>query len=113
MSGGYFNYTDSQFKTELFGWTDKSWNVLEDREISDMTWDLLNLIHTFDYYKSGDCSKEKYLAEKKLFKNKWFSNRGVRVRNVIDTAIEELKEELYETYGITNEECLNREIPNE
>lgn len=106
-------YTDSQFKSELFGWTDKPVNVLEDRELSDMTWDLLNLIHTFDYYKSGDCSKEKYLTEKKSFKNKWFSNRGVRIRSVIDTAIEEIKEELYETYGITNEECLNREIPNE
>lgn len=103
MSGGRFNYIDSQFKSELFGWTDKSWNVLEDREISDMTWDLLNLIHTFDYYKSGDCSKERYLTEKKSFKNKWFSNRGVRVRSVIDTAIEELKEELYETYGIMKE----------
>ena len=113
MSGGYFNYTDSQFKTELFGWTDKPVNVLEDRELSDMTWDLLNLIHTFDYYKSGDCGKEKYLNEKKAFKNKWFSNRGVRIRNVIDSAIDDLKEELYETYGITNEECLNREIPNE
>lgn len=103
MSGGYFNYTDSQFQSELFGWTDKPVNVLEDRELSDMTWDLLNLIHTFDYYKSGDCSKEKYLAEKKLFKNKWFSNRGVRIKNVIDSAIDDLKEELYETYGIVKE----------
>ena len=68
-----------------------------------MTWDLLNLIHTFDYYKSGDCGKEKYLNEKKAFKNKWFSNRGVRIRNVIDSAIDDLKEELYETYGIVKE----------
>lgn len=68
MSGGYFNYTDSQFQSELFGWTDKPGNVLEDRELSDMTRDLLNLIHTFDYYKSGDCDKEKYLNEKRLFK---------------------------------------------
>lgn len=29
MSGGYFNYTDSQFQSELFGWTDKPGNVLE------------------------------------------------------------------------------------
>ena len=29
MSGGYFNYIDSQFKSELFGWTDKPGNVLE------------------------------------------------------------------------------------
>ena len=84
-------------------WLCKIYIVLEDRELSDMTWDLLNLIHTFDYYKSGDCSKEKYLNEKKSFKNKWFSNRGVRIKNVIDSAIDDLKEELYETYGIVKE----------
>lgn len=33
MSGGHFNYTDSQFKSELFGCTDKPINVLEDREL--------------------------------------------------------------------------------
>lgn len=103
MSGGALNYEVLRFKSALFGFRDEPYNVLEDRELSNMTWDLLNLIHTFDYYKSGDCDKERYLTEKKSFKNKWFSNRGVRVRNVIDTAIEDLKEELYETYGITKE----------
>lgn len=35
MSGGYFNYTNSQFKSELFGWTDNPDNVLEGRELSE------------------------------------------------------------------------------
>ena len=84
-------YEALSLKSALFGWTDKPGNVLEDRELSDMTWDLLNLIHTFDCYKSGGCGKEKYLDEKKVFKNKWLSNRGVRVRNVINSAIDDLK----------------------
>lgn len=96
-------YEALSLKSALFGWSDKPGNVLEDRELSNMTWDLLNFMQTFDCYKSGDCEKERYLTEKKVFKNKWFSNRGVRIRSVIDTAIAELKEELYETYGITKE----------
>lgn len=96
-------YEALSLKSTLFGWSDKPGNVLEDRELSNMTWDLLNLMQTFDCYKSGGCGKEKYLDEKKVFKNKWLSNRGVRVRNVINSAIDDLKKELYETYGIVKE----------
>ena len=49
ISGGYFNCIDGDLKSEFFGWTDKPENVFEDREISELTWDLLDLIH--DYWK--------------------------------------------------------------
>lgn len=26
MSGGYFNYMDSQLKSEVFGWSDQWWS---------------------------------------------------------------------------------------
>lgn len=103
MSGGTFNYLDSSLKSELFGWTDdltRIPNVLEDREISELTYDLLTLLHEYDWYKSGDTEKDRYLDSKAEFKKKWLSNRGVRVRHIIDGAIQELKEELYETYGL-------------
>ena len=100
MSGGHFGYLDSSLKCEIFGLADKPKNVFEDREISELTWDLLNLIHEYDWYKSGDTSKEEYLSEKKKFKNKWFSNRGVRVRRIVDEALQEVSEELYETFGL-------------
>lgn len=101
MSGGRFDYADSRLKTEMFGWSDKPHNVLEDRELSELAWDLLNLIHKYDWYASGDTSKDTYLEAKAKFRKKWFSNRGVAVRRTIDTAINELREELYETYGIS------------
>ena len=74
--------------------------MFEDREISELVWDILNLIHDYDLYVSNDTCKETYLKAKAEFKRKWFSNRGVAVRRTIDTAIEELKAELYETYGM-------------
>ena len=103
MSGGRFDYLDSRLKDEIFGWTDKPKNVFEDREISELVFDVLDLIHDFDWYYSGDTSKEAYLKAKAEFKKKWFSNRGVRIKRTIDTALNEARAELYETYGVEND----------
>lgn len=99
MSGGHFGYMDSNLKSEIFGWTDKPHNAFEDMEISQLVWDVLNLIHAYDWYKSGDTCKETYLKAKKDFKRKWFSNRGVRIRQIVDDALGRCKNELYETFG--------------
>lgn len=98
MSGGYFNYRDSALKNEMFDWADKPTNVLEDRELSELAWDLLDVIHEYDWYVSGDTGKETYLNAKNKFKKKWLSNRGINVRRIVDEAVTELKAELYETF---------------
>lgn len=103
MSGGHFDYLDSRLKDEIFGWTNKPKNVFEDREISELVFDVLDLIHDFDWYYSGDTSKETYLKAKAEFKKKWLSNRGVRIKRTIDTALDEVRAELYETYGVEND----------
>lgn len=103
MSGGRFDYIDSSLKSEIYGWTDEPSNVFEDREISELVWDVLDLIHDFDWYTSGDTCKETYLKAKKDFKKKWFSNRGVRVRRIVDDAIQQCKNELYETFGFDDD----------
>ena len=103
MSGGYFDYKNSSLMWEIFPDDDVS-NVFEDREISELVFDVLNLIHDFDWYKSGDTGKETYLQAKADFKKKWFGgNRGVRVRRIVDDAVKELKTELYETFGLEEE----------
>ena len=103
MSGGHFNYANDRLKDEIFGWSDTWHNVFEDREISELVWDVLKLIHTYDYYQSRDTGEESYLRAKDTFKRKWFSNRGVRVRHIVDSSIEELREELYKTFGLKPE----------
>ena len=104
MSGGHFDYIDSRCKDEIFGWTyDRPRNVFEDREISELIFDVFNLIHDYDWYISGDTCKETYLKAKANFKKKWLKNSGVRVRRIVDDAINEIREELYETYGIGEE----------
>lgn len=105
MSGGHFEYKDSSLRYEIFGWGDKWYNALEDREISELVWDVLDLIHDYDWYRSGDTREETYLESKAKFKKKWFGdNRGVRVRRIVDEAVEEARKELYKTFGIEQEE---------
>ena len=107
MSGGHFNYLNNTLKSEIFGWTDEPHNVFEDMEISELTWDLLNLIHIYDYYVSGDTCRETYLKAKRAFKKKWFYNREVRAKRIIDIAVSEVRKELYETFDVdTNEEVV-------
>lgn len=107
MSGGRFDYKDMGLKSEIFGWTDTPSNVFEDREISELVWDVLDLIHDYDWYASGDTGKETYLEAKREFKKKWFSNRGVRVRRIIDDAVNEVRNELYETFDMKDTEGKN------
>lgn len=109
MSGGRFDYKDMGLKSEIFGWTDAPSNVFEDREISELVWDVLDLIHDYDWYASGDTGKETYLEAKRAFKEKWFSNRGVRVRRIVDEALKRCKDELYETFDMKDTEGKNDE----
>lgn len=104
MSGGRFNYADLQLQSEVFGYTDKPKNVFEDREISELVFDMLNLIHTFDLYESGDTGEENYLKDKSEFKKKWFGDNSKRQKRIVDEAVNELKEELYKTFDLKNEE---------
>lgn len=103
MSGGHFEYADDRLRYAIFGYGDRYYNALEDREISELVWDVLNLLHDYDWYASGDTCEETYLKAKIAFKKKWLNNRGVRVRRVVDDAIEEIRKELYKTYNITDE----------
>ena len=99
MSGGRFDYADERAMSEIFGFydDDKVPNVFEDREISELIFDVFNLIHDYDWYASGDTGKEDYLQAKAKFKKKWFgTKRGLRIKRYVDAAVEELKQELYE-----------------
>lgn len=107
MSGGHFDYIDERCKNEIFGWIDdgdRVPNIFEDREISELVYDVFNLIHDYDWYRCGDTGKGTWLERKSDFKHKWLQNRGVRVQRIVDEAIDSIREELYETYGIERKE---------
>ena len=101
MSGGRFNYADCNLKSEMFGWVDEPYNVMEDDEISELVWDVLELIRVFDYYRCSDTDRDTYIKRKNEFKKKWFGNRKIRLEQIVDKKIEQLKEEVKEMIGET------------
>lgn len=101
MSGGYFQYIDSNLKSQIFGWTDKPDNEFQDVEITELVWNVLDLIHDFDWYMSGDTCEETWLKKKAEFKKKWFqSERKDRIKRIVDDALKDTKEELYKTFDL-------------
>ena len=103
MSGGHFDYRDMALKDAIFGYSSKPKNVFEDLEISRMVWDMLDLIHAFDWYICGDTGEESWLKAKAEFKQKWLGAPEDRVRRIIDASLDEMRKEIYKTYGIVQE----------
>ena len=99
MSGGRFNYANCNLKSEMFGWVDEPYNVMEDDEISELVWDVLELIRVFNYYSCSDTGRDTYIKRKNAFKKKWFGNRDERLEKIVDKKIEQLREEVKEMIG--------------
>ena len=105
MSGGRFDYADERAMNEIFGFCDSDNipNVFEDMEISELIYDVFNLIHDYDWYACADTDEDDYLRAKEIFKNKWLgSNKDLRERRlkmIVDKAVDNLRDELYKTIG--------------
>lgn len=103
MSGGRFEYQDMALKDTIFGYGcehGRCGNVFEDLEISELVFDVLDLIHEYDWYASGDTDEDDYIRKKNEFKRKWLSNPDERVKRIIDQKLNETKDELYKTYWV-------------
>lgn len=97
MSGGHFQYEDSRLKNTIFDWEDKVTDQFEDMEISHLVWDVLNLIHDYDWYASGDTGKEDWLKAKAEFKEKWLKgDRNKLLESIIDERLAEVGKQLKE-----------------
>lgn len=86
MSGGAFDYAQRNLGYEMFGFgmscdygedghklakDARKINPMHDRELSELVWDTICLIHSLDWYQSGDTDEDTYNADAKWFKNKW------------------------------------------
>lgn len=114
MSGGRFNYEDSVLCSDIFGYEispdygEEGWrqskkaakiNPFEDKEISEIIYDVFCLIHSFDWYRSGDTGEDDYLRDVEHFKNKWFGKTSKeRIEKYTNQAIEDFKNEISKTF---------------
>ena len=87
MSGGLYAYQNDSLCDEVTGVypdygldTDEHrekaiaariLNKLEDKQISEIAYDVFCLIHSYDWYFCGDTCRDDYMADVKAFKKKW------------------------------------------
>lgn len=127
MSGGRWNYNQCNLGYEMFPGCDvcygigsdernkyrnysgnvklaRKLNPMEDKQISELVFDVLCLIYSADWYKSGDTCEDIYREDVKFFKEKWLKVNPDTLKDEIRKSIQELKEELYVTFGIQEED---------
>ena len=80
---------------EVFGYAEKLSDQFEDMEISALVWDVLKLIHEYDWYASGDTGREDYLKAKRVFKKKWLRGKNTEtIKAIVNGRIDDLRSEL-------------------
>ena len=101
MSGGHFNYANNSLQQEIFpyswsGTRDPRDDPFHDLEISELVFDVFNMIHDLDYYESGDYGEGTYRKKITVFKDKWFGkgSRAKRMTKYIDESIAALRADL-------------------
>ena len=121
MSGGRWNYEQCNLGYDMFPGCDvcyglgndseskyggykrsvklaRQLNPMEDRQLSELVFDVLCLIYSADWYQSGDTSEETYQEDVAYFKQKWvFQSTEKMTKAEIDKSVEALREELYQS----------------
>lgn len=118
MSGGRWNYSNDYLASDMFGeyptYGEKGFsaykearrtNPLLDKQLSELVWDVFVVLHSCDWYRSGDICEEGYLEDVKYFKDKWLNKSAENlVKDEIDKSIDELKEDLYLSLNVKDDE---------
>lgn len=110
MSGGYFDHKNDTLCCEMYKWLvspnygDRGFsqsvrarrvNPFEDIIISELIFDVFCVIHSYDWYRSGDTDEETYRADVSRFKEKWLKQLSEeRIREIIDDELNVARERL-------------------
>lgn len=113
MSGGHWNYENDQAARAIFGWNmDVGYgnagfsqskyarrnNPLGDKMISELVWDVFCLLHSYDWYESGDICEDTYKHDLKYFKNKWLKvTPNELIQREIDKTLVQARVELMQS----------------
>ena len=120
MSGGHFNYSNDTLCHEIFGWgvsanygergfaqskLARKFNPLEDLVISELVFDVFCLLHSFDWYSSGDTCEETYREDVARFKKKWLKQiPKSTIKEIVNDETSRLRDELYNAFGTEKED---------
>lgn len=85
-------------RENIYGDNEDWVNNLHDWDLSEITWDLLDVLEAYVQNEIG--GSDAYQNVLNEFKNKWMCEWEARVVHTIDEACDRLRTELYENYGI-------------
>lgn len=85
-------------RSSIYGDNEDWVNNLHDWDLSEITWDLLNVLDTYVQCELG--GSDEFRDALDAFKRKWLCDWDVRARHTIDEACNRLRTELYENYGV-------------
>lgn len=113
MSGGLFDYKNDYLTHEIFDWQAsadyglgmgkynlnvagaRKINPMQDKQLSELVYDVFCLLHSLDWYRSGDTCEDTYRADVDFFKKKWLLRSCKKIaQREIDAAIDEMKQEI-------------------
>lgn len=116
MSGGHFDYENDHLASQIYDYLltptygangfgqsklARQINPFEDIVISELIFDVFCLIHSYDWYKSGDTCEKTYRDDVLYFKNKWLRPlRESYIRSIIDDEIQRARDSLYTAFNI-------------
>ena len=115
MSGGHFDYRNDNLCHDIFGWGispdygergfDQSKlarrvDPLDDLVMSELIFDVFCVLHSYDWYQSGDTCEDTYRADVQRFKDKWLSRTlpDDRIREIIDDELNVVRGRLYNAF---------------
>lgn len=88
MSGGHFDYLQSDMEYKLVG-------HMLDPELDDLMRDVVNLVEELDLYLSDDTIRKDWEEAKEKFKKKWLrGNHEERLKELVEEKVKELRDEL-------------------
>lgn len=114
MSGGHFDYKNDYLCHDIFGWEvsadygdhgfkqskfARRIDPLDDIIMSELVFDVFCLLHSYDWWQSGDTCEDTYRADVQRFKDKWLKQLPEeRIREIVDDELNVVRGRLYNAF---------------
>lgn len=114
MSGGHFDYRNDNLCHDIYGWGispdygDRGFeqskiarraDPLDDIVMSELVFDVFCVLHSYDWYQSGDTCEETYRKDVQRFKDKWLKQiPDEQIREIIDDELNVVRGRLYQAF---------------
>lgn len=114
MSGGHFDYSNDRLCHEIFGWEvsadygeagfkqskiARRLDPLDDILLSELVFDVFCVLHSYDWWQSGDTGEDTYRKDVQRFKDKWLKQlTDERIKEIIDDELNVTRGRLYNAF---------------